>query len=41
MTPAAWLGNSNLARGQARPGDWMLYLLAALFVARFIWLSAG
>lgn len=31
----------KLARGQARPGDWMLYLLAALFVARFIWLSAG
>jgi AGZA family xanthine/uracil permease-like MFS transporter len=31
----------KLARGQARAGDWMLYLLAALFVARFIWLGAG
>jgi AGZA family xanthine/uracil permease-like MFS transporter len=31
----------KLARGQARAGDWMLYLLAALFAARFIWLAAG
>lgn len=31
----------KLARGQARASDWMLYLLAALFVARFIWLGAG
>ena len=31
----------KLARGQARAGDWMLYLLAALFIARFIWLAAG
>lgn len=31
----------KLARGQAKAGDWMLYLLAALFVARFIWLGAG
>lgn len=31
----------KLARGQARVGDWMLYLLAALFIARFIWLAVG
>jgi len=31
----------KLARGQARGGDWMLYLLAALFIARFIWLAVG
>ena len=31
----------KLARGQAKAGDWMLYLLAALFVARFVWLGAG
>jgi len=31
----------KLARGQARAGDWMLYLLAVLFTARFVWLAAG
>ncbi len=31
----------KLARGQAKVGDWMLYLLAGLFVVRFIWLAAG
>ncbi|MFZ4605543.1 MAG: NCS2 family permease [Caulobacter sp.] len=31
----------KLARGQARTGDWMLYLLAVLFIARFIWLAVG
>jgi len=31
----------KLARGQARLGDGLLYLLAALFVVRFAWLSAG
>ncbi len=31
----------KLARGQARAGDWMLYLLAVLFIARFIWLAVG
>ena len=31
----------KLARGQAKAADWMLYLLAAWFVARFIWLAAG
>lgn len=31
----------KLARGQARIGDWLLYLLAALFIVRFIWLAAG
>jgi AGZA family xanthine/uracil permease-like MFS transporter len=31
----------KLLRGQARAGDWLLYLLAALFVARFAWLAAG
>lgn len=31
----------KLARGQAKTADWMLYLLAALFVARFVWLAAG
>lgn len=31
----------KLARGQAQTADWMLYLLAVLFAARFIWLSAG
>ena len=28
-------------RAKARPADWLLYLLAALFVARFIWLAKG
>jgi AGZA family xanthine/uracil permease-like MFS transporter len=31
----------KLARGQARPGDWLLYVLAALFVARFIYMGAA
>lgn len=31
----------KLLRGQARPGDWLLLVLAGLFVARFIWLSAA
>ena len=31
----------RLVRGQARPADWLLYLLAALFVVRFVWLAAG
>jgi len=26
-------------RGQARPGDWLVYVLAALCVARFIYLA--
>jgi AGZA family xanthine/uracil permease-like MFS transporter len=29
----------KLLRGQARPGDWLVYLLAALCVARFIYLA--
>jgi AGZA family xanthine/uracil permease-like MFS transporter len=31
----------KLARGQAKRSDWLLFLLAALFVARFIYLSKG
>jgi AGZA family xanthine/uracil permease-like MFS transporter len=31
----------KLARGQARPSDWLLYVLAALFVARFIYMGAA
>ncbi len=31
----------KLVRGQAGAGDWMLYLLAALFAGWFIWLAAG
>jgi AGZA family xanthine/uracil permease-like MFS transporter len=31
----------KLFGGKARRGDWLLFLLAALFVARFIWLAAG
>ncbi len=30
----------KLAKGRARPGDWLLYVLAALFVARFVWLGS-
>ena len=30
----------KLARGQAKPGDWLLFALAALFVARFIYMGA-
>jgi len=29
----------KLVRGQARPGDWLVYLLAALCIARFIYLA--
>jgi len=29
----------KLVRGQGRPGDWLVYLLAALCVARFIYLA--
>ncbi len=29
----------KLLRGQARPRDWLLYVLAALFVLRFIYLA--
>ncbi len=31
----------KLARGQARPADWPVFLLAALFAVRFVWLAAG
>ncbi len=31
----------KLLRGQARRGDWFLFLLATLFIARFAWMSAG
>jgi adenine/guanine/hypoxanthine permease len=31
----------RLARGQARKGDWLLFVLAALFVARFIYMGAA
>lgn len=31
----------KLARGRIAATDWLLLLLAALFVARFVWLSAG
>jgi AGZA family xanthine/uracil permease-like MFS transporter len=31
----------KLLRGQAERKDWFLFLLAGLFVARFIWMSAG
>jgi AGZA family xanthine/uracil permease-like MFS transporter len=31
----------KLVRGQAKPGDWLLFLLAALFVARFIYMGAA
>lgn len=31
----------KLVRGQAKPGDWLLFVLAGLFVARFAWMSAG
>lgn len=29
----------KLLRGQAKPGDWLLFVLAALFVARFIYMG--
>ena len=31
----------KIVRGQAKPGDWMLFVLAGLFVARFVWMAAG
>lgn len=31
----------KLVRGQARMGDWLLFVLAALFVARFIYMGAA
>jgi AGZA family xanthine/uracil permease-like MFS transporter len=31
----------KLVRGQARPGDWLLFVLAALFIVRFIYLAKG
>jgi AGZA family xanthine/uracil permease-like MFS transporter len=31
----------KLVRGQARPGDWLLFVLATLFVARFIYMGAA
>jgi AGZA family xanthine/uracil permease-like MFS transporter len=31
----------KLLRGEARPKDWLLFVLAALFVARFIYLAKG
>jgi AGZA family xanthine/uracil permease-like MFS transporter len=31
----------KLARGQVTRADWLMLTLAALFVARFIWLAAG
>ena len=31
----------KLARGQARLKDWLLYVLAALFIARFVYLANG
>jgi adenine/guanine/hypoxanthine permease len=29
----------KLVRGQARPRDWLVYMLSALFIARFIYLA--
>jgi AGZA family xanthine/uracil permease-like MFS transporter len=31
----------KLARGQAKIGDWLLFVLAALFVARFVYMGAA
>ena len=31
----------KLLRGMAQRSDWFLYLLAALFVLRFAWMSAA
>ncbi len=31
----------KLARGQVTKADWLMLLLAGLFIARFIWLAAG
>jgi AGZA family xanthine/uracil permease-like MFS transporter len=31
----------KLLRGQARPKDWLLFVLSALFILRFIYLAKG
>ena len=31
----------QLVTGSARRRDWLMYILAALFIARFIWLAKG
>ena len=31
----------KLLRGKITKTDWLLLVLAALFVARFVWMSAG
>ncbi len=31
----------KLVRGEARTADWFLFVLAGLFVVRFVWMSAG
>jgi adenine/guanine/hypoxanthine permease len=31
----------KLVRGEARAADWFLFVLAGLFVVRFVWMSAG
>jgi AGZA family xanthine/uracil permease-like MFS transporter len=31
----------KLLRGQAKPGDWLLFVLSALFILRFIYLAKG
>jgi AGZA family xanthine/uracil permease-like MFS transporter len=31
----------QLATGNARRQDWLMYVLAALFIARFVWLAKG
>ncbi len=31
----------KIIKGQAKRGDWLLFVLAALFVVRFVWMSAG
>ena len=31
----------KLLRGEARPRDWLLFLLAALFIGRFVYLAKG
>jgi len=31
----------KILKGKAEKSDWLLFVLAALFVVRFVWLSAG
>ena len=31
----------RLLRGHARRGDWLLFVLAVLFIARFVYLAKG